>query len=139
MNCTLHERVRCLLSNANLPKKFLGEVVMTASYLINRSPSTAIGLKTLMEMWTGHPPNLSNLKVFGYLAFAHSKEGKLDWKAKKCLFLGYPQGVKGYRLWCIEEDCGVSKKGKKNVSLIEILHLMKQLLLFRSPWGKNWR
>ena len=21
----------------------------------------------------------------------------------KCMFLGYPQGVKGYRLWCMEK------------------------------------
>lgn len=101
MNRTILERVRCMLSNANLPKEFWGEAVTTAVYLINRCPSSAIEFKTPLEKWTGKPPNLENLKVFGCLAYAYCKEGKLDNRAKKCLFLGYPTGVKGYRLWCV--------------------------------------
>ncbi|KAH9685884.1 Integrase catalytic domain-containing protein [Citrus sinensis] len=42
MNCTLLEKVRCLLSNADLDKKFWAESVSYASCLINRVPSTAI-------------------------------------------------------------------------------------------------
>lgn len=55
---------------------------------------------------------LNNLRVFGCVAYAHSREGKLDHRAKKCLFLGYPSRVKGYRLWCIEkgeERCIISQ------------------------------
>ena len=41
-------------------------------------------------------------KVFGCTAFVHidaGKRSKLDAKSQKMVFLGYPQGVKGYRLW----------------------------------------
>lgn len=103
MNHTLLERMRCLLSNANLSKDFWGEAVSTATFLINRSLSSAIGFNTPLDKWTGKPPNLNNLRVFGCVAYAHSREGKLDHRAKKCLFLGYPHGVKGYRLWCMEK------------------------------------
>lgn len=40
-----------------------------------------------------------NLKIFGCTAYIHSNEGKLEPRAKKGIFLGYPDGVKGYKLW----------------------------------------
>jgi hypothetical protein len=39
--------------------------------------------------------------VFGYPTYAHVNEGKLDPKAKKCIFMRYEHGVKRYRLWCL--------------------------------------
>jgi len=42
------------------------------------------------------------LKVFGALAFAHVRQDKLDARAVKCIFIGYPEGVKGYKLWKME-------------------------------------
>ncbi|MCI30598.1 retrovirus-related pol polyprotein from transposon tnt 1-94, partial [Trifolium medium] len=102
MNRTLLERVRCMLLGAGLPKSFWGEAVTTAAYLINICPSTGIDLKTPMEVWSGRPADYSNLKVFRSLAFAHIRQDKLDARAEKCVFLGYPEGVKGYRLWKME-------------------------------------
>ena len=67
--------------------------------MINRSPSSAIEFKTPEERWSGKPPDLSNLRVFGCVAYAHQSIGKLEPRAIKCVFLGYPEGVKGYRLW----------------------------------------
>ncbi|KAG8488067.1 hypothetical protein CXB51_018276 [Gossypium anomalum] len=52
MNRTIMEKVRCMLSNANLPKSFWAEAASTACFLINRSPSVAIEKKTPQEVWS---------------------------------------------------------------------------------------
>ena len=49
MNMTLLEKVRCMLSNAGLPKNFWAEALAYACYLVNRYPSSAIGGKTPLE------------------------------------------------------------------------------------------
>lgn len=102
MNRTLLERARAMLATASLEKLFWAEAVNTACYVINRSPSTAVELKTPMEMWTGKPINYSDLHIFGspvYVMYNSQETTKLDPKSRKCLFLGYADGVKGYRLW----------------------------------------
>jgi len=102
MNRTLLERTRAMLKAAGLGKSFWAEAVNTACYVINRSPSTAIELKTPMEMWTGKPSDYSQLHIFGspvYVMYNTQEVSKLDSKSRKCVFLGYADGVKGYRLW----------------------------------------
>lgn len=42
------------------------------------------------------------LNVFGCTACAHQKQDNFDPRAKMCIFLGYLEGVDGYKLWCIE-------------------------------------
>ncbi|KAG8473150.1 hypothetical protein CXB51_035082 [Gossypium anomalum] len=102
MNRTIMEKVRCMLSNANLPKSFWAEAASTACFLINQSPSVAIEKKTPQEVWSGNPANYSDLKIIGFPVFAHVDNGKLEPRSIKCVFLDYKAGVKGYKLWCLE-------------------------------------
>ncbi|GKD35608.1 gag-pol polyprotein [Tanacetum coccineum] len=98
MNRTLLERARAMLATASLGKSFWAEAVNTACYVINRSPSTAVELKTPMEMWTGKPVNYSDLHIFRspvYVMYNTQETTKIDPKSRKCLFLGYADGVKG--------------------------------------------
>jgi hypothetical protein len=54
-----------------------------------------------MEVWSGKPAtDYDFLHVFGCPAYFHVRESKLDPRAKKALFMGFSDGVKGYRLWC---------------------------------------
>lgn len=53
-------------------------------------------------MWLGRKPNVANLRIFGCEAFVHihkENQSKLDPKAQKCIFIGYGENVKGYKLW----------------------------------------
>ena len=100
MNRTLLERARCMISNAGLTLDFWAEAIFTACYIVNRSPCAPLDLKTPEEVWSGTPADYSTLRIFGCPAYMHVNDGKLEPRAKKCIFLGYVSGVKGYRLWC---------------------------------------
>ncbi|GKB47535.1 retrotransposon protein, putative, ty1-copia subclass [Tanacetum coccineum] len=65
------------------------------------SPSRAIEKKTPMEMWSGHLSDYGMLRIFDCVAYPHNKQGKLEPRAIKCVLLGYPDGVKGYRLYTL--------------------------------------
>nr|GEZ31582.1 retrovirus-related Pol polyprotein from transposon TNT 1-94 [Tanacetum cinerariifolium] len=104
MNRTLMDKVRCLLIQSRLPKTFWEEATCTAVYLINRSPSTAIEKKTPMEMWSGHPSDYGMLRTFGCVVYSHVQQGKLEPRAVKCVLLGYLEGMKGCRLYRIDNE-----------------------------------
>ncbi|GJX34540.1 retrovirus-related pol polyprotein from transposon TNT 1-94 [Tanacetum coccineum] len=85
MNRTLLERARAMLATASLGKSFWAEAVNTACYVINRSPSTAVELKTPMEMWTGKPVKYLDLHIFGspvYVMYNTQETTKLDLKSR---------------------------------------------------------
>ncbi|GJY19059.1 retrovirus-related pol polyprotein from transposon TNT 1-94 [Tanacetum coccineum] len=86
-----------------MPDSFWAEATVTAAYLINRSPSTALEKKKPMDLWSGHPPNYEMLRIFGCGTYSHVNQGKLKPKAIKCIFLGYLDGVNGYRLWRLDD------------------------------------
>ncbi|KAL2248445.1 UNVERIFIED_CONTAM: Retrovirus-related Pol polyprotein from transposon TNT 1-94 [Sesamum indicum] len=86
-------------NSSDLSKSFWGEVILTAAHLNNKSPSVPLLGKTPEHVWTGKIPDLFALRVFGCSAFVHQSVDKLELRAIKCVFIGYPVGVKGYRLW----------------------------------------
>ena len=107
MNRTLVESIRSMLIDANLPKKFWAECLMTVVYLRNRSPTKAVPNMTPFEAWYGHKPDVSHLRVFGCITYAHIERddrSKLDSKARKCILLGYGTETKGYRLYDTERE-----------------------------------
>ncbi|KAH9782763.1 retrovirus-related pol polyprotein from transposon TNT 1-94-like protein [Citrus sinensis] len=104
-------QVRCMLSNAGLDKKFWAEAVSYASHLVNRLPSAAIGGKTPMKMWSEkYAQDYDSLRVFGCPAYYHVKDGKLDPRARKAIFMGFKGGVKGFKLWDLEDKKFVCSK-----------------------------
>uniref|UniRef100_A0A2N9G262 CCHC-type domain-containing protein n=1 Tax=Fagus sylvatica TaxID=28930 RepID=A0A2N9G262_FAGSY len=78
LNRTITETARCLRLNAELPKIFWAEAVDMACYIINRSPRVALDGKVAEEVKIG--------------------QNSIP-KSKKCIFLGFKKGVKGYKLW----------------------------------------
>nr|GEU50950.1 retrovirus-related Pol polyprotein from transposon TNT 1-94 [Tanacetum cinerariifolium] len=98
MNSSLLERTRSLILNAGLDKSFLAKALNTSTAI-----DTAIDCKTLIEEWSRKPAYYSKLRVFGCPAYYHVSEGKLDPRGEKVIFMGYGDGVKGYRIWSPSE------------------------------------
>lgn len=54
-----------------------------------------------------NPTDYFDMKVFGFPIYIYTNNGKLESGAKKCIFLGYSFGVKGYKL------CNLDSKSPK--------------------------
>ena len=102
LNRTLMEGARAILYHAKLPLKFWAEAVSTMTYIRNRSPTSALDGATPHEYWFGVKPNISNLRVFGCICYVHipdSQRKKLEQKSYKAIFMGYPDGTKGFKVF----------------------------------------
>ncbi|CAH9080033.1 unnamed protein product [Cuscuta epithymum] len=96
---------RALRFQGNLPISFWGECVLTASYLINRTPSAIHEYKTPYEILFGVPPCYKSLRVFGCLCYAFNMKSKNDKflsRSRKCVFVGYIFGKKGWHVFDLE-------------------------------------
>ena len=66
------------------------------------------------EVWTGSKPDLGHLRMFVCSAYVHVTE-KTGPRAINGVFVGYPMGTKGYRVWIKEEGrCRTSRNGVFN-------------------------
>jgi hypothetical protein len=93
---------RALRFQANLPIEFGGECILTAGYVINRTPPLILHGKTPYEVLYGMTPQLEHMRVFGCLCYIHNQGHKGDKFAshsRKCVFMGYPYSKKGWRVY----------------------------------------
>jgi len=85
------------------------------------------------EVWTGKNPCLSHLRVFGCDAYVHvpkEKRTKFDSKSKMCIYIGYKDGLKGYKILNPETRKVVYKR---NVAFREVKHVIKREVLPKEP------
>ena len=106
LNRTLINKVHPMLYAANLPLEAWGEAITTANYLRNISPVSGKD-KTPFELFRGYKPDISTLRAFGSIAYAHvpkDKRRKLELPAVKGIMVGYPSNGKGYRVLLPDES-----------------------------------
>jgi hypothetical protein len=100
-NRTLKEMANCMIQSKVLSLKYWVEEINCENYIVNRTPTKALKKMTLEEAWTKIKPNVSHIRVFGSIAWAHIPDDKrkaLQPKSEKCIFVGYSEDVKVYRL-----------------------------------------
>ena len=98
---TILEKAKCMCAHAGLPRSLWAEAASTATYVYNRLPNAPLKGKSPHEIWYNRKPDLSNLRVFGCVAYTlvpAAKNRKFDDRTTKMRFLGYHKGHRGYKL-----------------------------------------
>nr|KYP53203.1 Retrovirus-related Pol polyprotein from transposon TNT 1-94 [Cajanus cajan] len=96
---------RALNFQANLPKKIWNFAIQHVIHLINWLPTPLLENRTPYELLYSKPPLFMHLKVFGCLAYASTLEAhrtKFNSRARKSVFIGYKEGIKGYILYDLQ-------------------------------------
>lgn len=75
-NRTVMDAVRSMLFDRKLPSLLWAEAANTAVYVLNRTSNTVTGSKTPFELYTNVIPRLSQLRIFGCLAFLKPSDKK---------------------------------------------------------------
>lgn len=102
MNRTLVEMARCMMLSSHVSPEFWAEAVNTATHIRNRCPTRSLQGITPYEAYYKKKPNVSYFKQFGCKAYFLDKtpnKGKFDPRSKECIFVGYSNESKAYRLW----------------------------------------
>lgn len=106
-NRTLAEKVVTQLHQSGLPKSFWADAAALATQLLALSPNSSLKGTSPLKLWprdTGIP-DVSRLHPFGCAAYpliTKNHRKKLEFHSTPCVFLGFYEGTKGFKLWDIE-------------------------------------
>jgi hypothetical protein len=96
------EMARSMLKGKNLSNEYWAEAVACAVYILNMSPTKIVRGMIPQQAWSGKHHSVSHFRVFGCIAYAHvpkQTRSKLDDKSEKCIFIGYDEQSKAYKLF----------------------------------------
>ena len=101
-NRTMADDITAMLTEAKLPASFWGECAAAMVHVWNRLPTAALPQITPYEGWYKRKPDVSHLRVWGCTAYVYVQKDKrksLEPHMEKCVFIGYPEGYKGWRFY----------------------------------------
>jgi len=90
---------RCIMFHSNIPKQFWSYAICHAVFIINRIPFAVMDFKIPYKLLYKRKLDMSVFKVFGCVCFASTitnNRNKFDSRSRKCIFLGFENGIKGY-------------------------------------------
>ena len=74
-NRTLVEMVNAMLISSSLPYNLRGDAMLSVCYILNRVPLKKNNI-SLYGLWFNRKPNLTRLKIWGFLAYVRKPDPK---------------------------------------------------------------
>ncbi|KAJ8872078.1 hypothetical protein PR048_025679 [Dryococelus australis] len=108
LNQTLMNMTGYMLFGVGLPQKFWAEALSAANYIRNKCPSRAINDQITFQLCVGRDTG----------------KWETSSRADECVFLGFQEGIKGYRLWRLSDKKIVVSRG---------MHFYKHVFPFKTP------
>ena len=96
---------------------------------MNRVPHSSLKGNTPFEAYFGHKPDVSNLRVFGSTTWARiplDKRRDLQPQNIECLFIGYPDESKGFKLLDIKTKQIIIERSVKFDEPLQEVELVKE-------------
>eukprot|EP00967_Tisochrysis_lutea_P055380 scaffold69570_cov36-Tisochrysis_lutea.AAC.2 len=100
LNCTLLEKVRAMLRDAQMSEMWWGEALKTANYIRVRLPTNSLpNSKTPFQIWYGRKPDLKHMHTFGCKTFVlllkpKQPSSKVQPTSTQGRMVGYESGSK---------------------------------------------
>jgi hypothetical protein len=96
-----------MLHAKSLQQRLWVKALTCATYIQNRSPHRYVKDKTPYKAWSVLKPEVTHFHIFGSRAWSRipsEKRKEIDPQSTEFIFVGYPNGVKGYRIIDISSD-----------------------------------
>jgi hypothetical protein len=103
----LTQRARAIRIHAHLAKTLSHEMYRTAAYMLNRTPTEALGWKTPYKVVWGRKPLVAHMRPIGCRAYVYNRDLKAADKLELCVPIGHLVGYQGtniFRIWLPTED-----------------------------------
>ena len=91
-----------MLDESGLSKAFWAECLAALVHVLNRCITSSVAHATPYEVWHRRKPDVGHLRVWGCVAYVHIQKDKrehLGSHMEKCVFIGYPDGYKGWKFY----------------------------------------
>src|ERR1700742_2036699 len=101
-NRVLAERITAMLNESGLPRTFWADCLAAIVHVWNRLPTSAVYDSTPYQKWYKSKPSVGHIRVWGCVAYVHVQKDKrthLGSHYEKCIFIGYPDGYKGWKFY----------------------------------------
>jgi hypothetical protein len=101
-NQTIMNMARSMLKGKHILNEYWGDAVICSVYILNKIPTKSVKNQVPYEAWSGKNKNVSHLNILRCVSYAHVPKEmriKLVERSEKCVFIGYSEDSKAYRLY----------------------------------------